>query len=92
MEIELPKSGCNVFYGNYIDNYDNTIRTRYYIHNGELIPNEIDENASMPTGLICADTLSYRPELSIYFEGISILILLFVAFLIYRVIIKRLLP
>lgn len=92
MEIELPVSGCNVFYGDFIDNYDNNIRTRYYINNGELIPNEIDENASLPTGAICVDSLSYRPELSIYFESISILILLLVWVLIYRVIIKRLLP
>ena len=37
----LPR-GCNVFYGNYIDNYDGNRRTRYYLDSyGQLIPSTI---------------------------------------------------
>lgn len=49
----LPR-GCNVFYGNYIDNYDGNRRTRYYLDSyGQLIPSTITTSNSRPTGAQC---------------------------------------
>lgn len=49
----LP-SGCNVFYGTYIDNYNGTRRTRYYFDSyGQLIPSTITTDSSRPKGSQC---------------------------------------
>lgn len=49
----LPK-GCNVFYGNYIDNYNGNTRTRYYFDSyGQLIPSTITTSNNRPTGSQC---------------------------------------
>lgn len=94
MEIDLPNTGCNVFYGTYIDNYTNNTRTRYYINDGELIANNSQyyNYNPTPTGAVCIDTLTYHSELPIYFELASIAIVALAFWLIYRVIVKRLLP
>lgn len=93
MEIKLPQ-GCNVFYGTYIDNYRNNIRTRYYINDGELITNS-QQNYSYdprPNGYVCIDKLTYHSEFNVFFEVLSLIIVLLAFFLIYKTIIKRLLP
>ena len=94
MEIKLPQNGCNVFYGSYVDNYNNNTRTRYYVFDGELIKNnEQTYNYNpVPSGANCISSLTYGSELSIYFEFISIVIIGFAFWLLYRTIIKRLLP
>lgn len=49
----LP-TGCNVFYGTYIDNYNGTTRTRYYLDSyGQLVTNQTVTNATRPTGTQC---------------------------------------
>lgn len=94
MEIELPTQGCNVFYGTYIDNFNGYTRTRYYINDGELVASNSQSYNYNPTpsGAICIDSLTYRSDVPIYFEALSILIVALAFWLIYRVIIKRLLP
>lgn len=94
MEIELPQNGCNIFYGSYIDNYNNNVRTRYYINNGELVENNRQSYNYNPTpsGAVCIDSLSYGSDTSIYFEFISAIIVVFAVYLIYKVILRRLLP
>lgn len=49
----LP-AGCNVFYGNYIDNYNGTTRNRYYLDSyGQLILSQKSTNVNRPTGIQC---------------------------------------
>lgn len=49
----LPE-GCNVYYGNYIDNYNGNTRTRYYLDSyGQLIKSQRVVNVNRPTGLVC---------------------------------------
>lgn len=93
MEITLPQ-GCNVYYGTYIDNYNGYTRTRYYINEGELVANNSQSYNYNPTpsGAVCTDTISYHTEYSVYFECISIIVVLFAFWLLYKTIIKRLLP
>lgn len=93
MEIELPH-GCNVFYGSYIDNYYNNTRTRYYINDGELVANNSSTYNYNPTpsGAVCIDSITYHTEYSVYFECLSIGLCILAFFLIYKIIIRRLLP
>lgn len=56
--INTIPSGCNVFYGTYIDNYNGTTRRRYYFDAyGDLVLTQTTNNATRPTGTECA-TLS----------------------------------
>lgn len=97
MEIELPSSGCNIYYGTYLDNYLNNTRTRYYINEGKLIKNNVTTSSynTTPSGAYCltsADKLLYRPQDTIYFPIISLAICSFVFVILYKIIVKRLLP
>lgn len=50
---DLP-SGCNVFYGTYVDNYNGTTRRRYYFDSyGQLILSTTSTTSSRPTGTVC---------------------------------------
>lgn len=94
MEITLPQQGCNVYYGTYIDNYYNNTRTRYYINDGMLVASNSQSynyNA-IPTGAVCIDSLTHHSEYGVYFQFISLAVFALAFYLIYRVIIKRLLP
>lgn len=51
----LPSSGCNIFYGNYIDNYAGGQRTRYYIYDGKAYAST-RTTGNTPTGAICLDS------------------------------------
>lgn len=84
--IKLPEQGCNVFYGTYIDNYRNNIRTRYYIYDSQLIASTTSSYTNMPTGYICMseDSLVYKPELEVYFTFMSIAAMLALFWLAYR--------
>lgn len=97
MKIDVPANGCNVFYGTYIDNYYNNIRTRYYIHEGSLIKNNETSYSysGVPTGAHCLtsnDSLVYRPQDTVYFQFLSMAMCVFAFFLLSKLIIKRLLP
>lgn len=94
MEIALPSSGCNIYYGTYIDNYLNNTRIRYYINEGQLIESTRSTYSSIPSGYHCLTQgdLVYKPELQIYFGVFSLAIFCLALSLIYKVIIKRLLP
>lgn len=95
MEIVLPSTGCNVFYGTYIDNYYNNVRRRYYIHEGKLVLNNMTSYASTPSGAYCltsSDKLLYRPQDSIYFPALSLAMCVLAFVILYKFIIKRLLP
>lgn len=97
MEVELPSTGCNIFYGTYVDNYYNNTRTRYYIHEGKLIKNNTSTSSynTTPSGAYCltsADKLLYRPQDSVYFPFFALAMCLVVFVILYKLFIKRLLP
>lgn len=90
MEIELP-SGCNIFYGTYIDNYQGNVRTRYYIDHYRLVANTTSSNTTRPTGSVCmSEKLLYKPEISIYFQLSAFAICVFVFVVIFKLILRRL--
>lgn len=92
MDVELPQ-GCNVVYNGYIDNYRNNTRTRYYLINQRLIPNSTGSYSSMPSGYICySGKLEYKPELKIYFPFLAFVLFFFVLIILYKIILKRLIP
>ena len=76
MEIELPSSGCNVYYGNYVDNYKNSVRTRYYFSGNRLVASTTSSYTRIPDGAICLTQgdLVYNPESEVYFNVISFII------------------
>lgn len=81
MEIEnVPTSGCNVMYNGYFDNYHNGIRSRFYIVENKAILSTVNNYYSLPDGYRCFNSseLVYKPELPIYFEFMSV-ILIFIA-------------
>lgn len=95
MEVELPENGCNVYLGDYLDNYYNNVRTRYYFNNGKLVESSKNSYATSPSGYHCLtseEKIYYKSELSIYFPFISFIIILCAYLLVYKVLIKRLLP
>ena len=92
MEIDLP-SGCNVFYGTYFDNYRNNNRYRYYFdNNGSYILNQTTTNVTNYNNYNCITKVPYHTADTIYFELISIAVVISAFILLYKVIIKRLLP
>lgn len=93
MEIELPKTGCNIVYGTYVDNYANSQRRRYYIVNQKLVLNSTSSYSSLPTGYQCfSGNLEYKPELKIYLSFLSLALCIFSFICIYKIIIKRVFP
>lgn len=59
----VPQNGgCNVFSGNYLDNYLNGIRTRYYIYDGQAVPSSTATYMNLPNGAICSDLSSLNPN------------------------------
>ena len=52
--IDYLPNGCNVFYGNYIDNYNESTRSRYYLDSyGQLILTQTTRNVNRPNGVAC---------------------------------------
>lgn len=92
MEIELPSNGCNVFYGDYFDNYYNGVRTRYYFNDDSYIKSSYSTYTYTPTGVECISSVPFHSEWSFGFELISAIVIVFALFLIYKTIIRRLLP
>lgn len=98
MNVELPSSGCNIinsstsFY-----NYSSDAHTResYVIYEGVAYLQSTQTNQYGYTySGDCLNTgdLVYKPELQIEFSIYSVLIIVLLIVLIYRVMIKRLLP
>lgn len=52
----LPDTGCNVFYGNYVDNYTSNLRTRYYIYDGQAIESTTSTYATPPANVHCINS------------------------------------
>lgn len=94
MEIQLPSNGCTIFYGSYVDHYLNNTRRRYYINNDKLVLNNTSSYNSIPSGSNCISTgdLVYKPEMAIEFPFLAFGLIAFAIFMVYKVIIKRLLP
>lgn len=98
MDVQLPSTGCNILLSStsfYNYSPDRRTRRRYYIFEdtAHLESESYSQYGYDYTGT-CLHTgdLKYRPELQIYFPFLAALILLFGLFVVYRVIIKRLLP
>lgn len=98
MEIDLP-SGCNIYYGTYIDNYTNNgrTRTRYYLDEGKLVQStgsssQYDQRPTNDYHCLTDGELVYKPEVQVYFPFLASLVFIFGAYLVYKIIIKRLLP
>lgn len=94
MEIQLPSNGCNIYYGTYIDHYYNGVRRRYYINNDKLVLSNSSSYNTLPSGYTCVATgdITYKPENQIWFSALSFALCAFAFILIYKIIIKRLLP
>lgn len=98
MEYELPSGGCSVFYGTYIDHYLNNVRTRYYLHEGKLIQSSrqtYNYNYDLSSYHCLTNNdlpLYYNSETLVYFPFLALIVCLLAFSLIYKVIIKRLLP
>lgn len=98
MNVELPSSGCNIIRGdssffNYSD--DGHTRETYYIFGGEaFLESSTYSQYGFTHNGTCLETgdLVYRPELQIYFPLISFGFFSFVLIVIWRVILRNLLP
>lgn len=98
MNVELPDSGCNILSSStsfYNYSSDGRTRSQYIIYDGHAkkISETTNQYGYTYTGT-CLETgdLVYKPELQIYFPFIASIICVFSIFLVYRVVIKRLLP
>ena len=98
MDVELPTTGCNILIASdsfYNYSADSRTRKRYYIYDGQahLQATDTSSYGYTYTGT-CLSTgdLVYKPELTIYYQFISMVLCLTIGFLLYRVIIRRLLP
>lgn len=98
MEVELPSSGCNILtsatsFTNFSS--DGRTRTNYYIYDGHAFKTSETYNQYGYTytgDCLTTGSLVYRPELKIEFQALSICLFALCIFLIYKTIIKRLLP
>lgn len=57
-----PTDGCNVFYGNYFDNYNGNIRTRYYIYDGSAIKSSTSTFYNQPSDVECINFADVTPQ------------------------------
>lgn len=81
MQVEnVPESGCNVLYNGYFDNYNNGVRSRFYVVENKAVLSSRTSYYNLPSDAVCVSSsdIIYKPELPIYFEFISI-ILVFIA-------------
>lgn len=97
MEINLPTTGCNVYYGTYFDNYNRNVRRRYYFDdNGSYIQSNTQYNYNGQdydiSSYTCIQQVPFRNDLVIVWEFMAFIITACAFGLIYKVIIKRLLP
>lgn len=98
MDVVLPSTGCNILISSSsFYNYSNDLRTReqYYIYEGvaHLQSSSYSQYGYTYTGE-CLNTgsLVYKPELKVFFPVVQFVIISFVLILIYKILLKRLLP
>lgn len=90
MKIQgLPTTGCNVFYGTYMDNYQGNTRRRYYLNDGNLVLSQTTTNTSQPTGVNCITELNYKPEVNLYTSLLGCASATIIAYLAIKIIIGR---
>lgn len=91
MEITLP-DGCNLYYGNYFDNYNNGTRRRYYFDDaGNFIPVQTQSYNSIPANSVCySGVIQFKPELEIEFKFFSVCLILFAFMVLYQIFFKKL--
>lgn len=91
MEVKLP-SGCNVFYGEYIDNYNGSTRKRYYFNgDGTLVLSSTNTNSSRPSSSVCVSSpIYFHPEFEVTFKFFAFTMIAFAGMVIYQLILKRL--
>lgn len=79
-EIELPVGGCSVYHGDYVDHYNNNVRTRYYFSGNRLVQSTRSSYTRIPDGATCLSQgdLIYKPETEVYFNVISIICAIFI--------------
>ncbi len=98
MDVDLPDTGCNILISSTsFYNYSSDLRTRdrYYIYDG--VAHKESSTYSQYGYTYSGDCLSdgslvYRPELQVYFPILQFILICSVLLLVYRVIIKRLMP
>jgi len=98
MYVDLPDTGCNIINSStsfYNYSTDARTRTTYYIyegvaHAGAVATNNMGYTYS-GTCLVDGD-LVFKPESEVYFPFLSFCAVCFILVIIYKVIIKRLLP
>lgn len=94
MDVELPSTGCNISSSSgYIDNYSGNIRTRYLVNENKLVKVYSTSYSNRPSDYICLSTgdLVYKPELAIYFQFISAIMILIATVILLKITIGRLL-
>lgn len=94
MEIQLPTTGCNISQSaGYIDNYNNTTRTRYLISENKLTMVYRTTYNSLPTGYTCLSTgdIIYKPELAIYFPILAGGMIVLALVVLFKITIDRIL-
>lgn len=86
----LPETGCNVFYGNYVDNYLSNVRTRYYIYDGQAIASSTSTYATPPANVNCISSsdLLYDPLLQTQIIMGIVVIVIAVMLFAYKVVIE----
>lgn len=98
MNVELPSTGCNIinsatsFY-----NYSPDYRTRenYVIYEGKAFLQSSTYNQygySYSGDCLRTGDLVYKPELDVYFPLAAFCVISFILIIIYKLIIKRLMP
>lgn len=65
--LRVAPDGCNVYYGTYIDNYNNGIRSRYYYDSyGQLVLAN-RQTGNRPSGAVCTsntdELMSYNADI-----------------------------
>lgn len=98
MDVVLPDTGCNVLISStsfYNYSADSKTREQYYIYDGSAHKQSSSYNQYGYTytgDCLSTGDLVYKPELQVYFPVINFCFFCFVLLVLYRVIIKRLLP
>ena len=89
--IRTLPGGCNIYYGQYVDNYSGNVRTRYYVTQyNELVASTRVTSTTIPTGAVCITELpdSYNTDMGIIWGtiGAAMAIWLAVKFVVGRII------
>lgn len=95
MNVELPSTGCNIINSStsfYNYSTDSKTRETYVIYDGKAILQSSNYNQYGYTysgDCLVTGDMVYRPELSIYFQFISGVIIGATLYLIYKIMLER---